>query len=129
MRGQVNRSPGLGVVEQGAQHIHRLQQQIDKGGIGDSRATAQFVEQRLDHVGEFANGLEAKGARTALDRMRGPEDRVDGFRIQRGRLQREQTGLHDIQTFGALGEEGLLKLAHVDTHDADLLACFSSARD
>ena len=114
---------GLGGLEHLAQTIDRTQQNV---GIllGDlALAVAHLIEQGFHDVGEVGNGLEAEGAGTALDRMGGAEDAVDGFAVGAARFQFHQAGFHHLQSLEAFFEEDLMKLSHIDGHGACLCCC------
>ena len=78
---------------------------------------AQLVEQRLAGVRERRDLGEAEGGAAALDRMRDAEDRVDELRLGRADVELEQRGLHRVESFEALVEEGVVKLCEVERHD------------
>lgn len=113
--------------QQGMQHVDGQPQRADRVCIEHMAAATGLVQQRFQQVGEVGevgDGGEAERRRAALDRMRGAEDDVDGFRVSAGaavteRFQREQATFHRVQAFTALLEERGVEAGDVHSGPAD----------
>ena len=97
-----------------AQRIAGLQQHVDHGHGGREFVAAQPVEQRFHLVRQFGHVGKAEGGRTALDRMRAAEDRVELFVVGRLDVDGQQLLLHALEVFAGFFEEHLIELAQVD---------------
>src|SRR3546814_15535790 len=72
------------------------------------------IEQGFEQMRERGDRLEAEGAGTALDRVRGAEDTVDGLVVGLRRIEVQQGRFHHVEAFEAFIEERAVKAAEVD---------------
>ena len=119
--GGIGRRAVFGFGQQGAQHIDRGQHGVDRGRADGALAGAQFVQQRLQHMGQAGDGIEAERGRPALDRVGRAEDRVDQVAVAASLFQRQQPGFHRLQPFTAFFEERGVEALHVHVHGDDAL--------
>ncbi|MNZ73889.1 hypothetical protein D3C78_923180 [compost metagenome] len=73
---------------------------------------ADAVEQGFQFVGDGGQVVETEHAAGALDRVRGAEDAVEGFRFRLVEIEADQQQFEGGQVFVGFLEEHLEKLAH-----------------
>jgi hypothetical protein len=76
----------------------------------------QLVEQRFQRVRETRDVAEAERGAATLDGVRDSEDGVDEFLVHLAGGELEQRGLHGVQRFEALLEEGGVELGEIERH-------------
>ena len=108
--------PVLHIRQHAAQTVDRLQEQVNVAGLHRTFPGPYFVQQCFDDVSKFRNRHKAEGSRAPLDRVRRPENVVDGFVINVGRVHIKEFTFHDIQAFEAFLEKDLMELRQIDTH-------------
>ena len=88
--------------------------QHDGGQFDGSRNLigAHRVQQGFKDVGEADQRLQPKGPGAALDRMHGPEDDVDRFRLCIAIVHELEAVLEAFQEFLAFNEEGGADFCH-----------------
>ena len=108
---------GLSGLDHFPDDVHRLQQDLHRVRSDSASAIAHLIEQRFDRVRESGYLHEAERSGAALDGMRCPEDRVDGFLVG-GILQGQQPGFHGVEALEAFFEEKIQDLFHfhIDRH-------------
>ncbi len=106
----------LGFAQQGAQHVHRGQHRVHRGRFQCTLAGTQLIQQRFQYVGQAGNRIEAEGAGATLDGVGGAEHRIDDLRVLLPRFQGQQAGLHRVEAFAALLEEGGVEALQVHAH-------------
>ncbi len=67
---------------------------------------------------EVRDVAESERTTTTLDRVCGPKDRIDLFRVRGSRVHAQKPRLHYIQALEALFEEHLVELRHIKAHSA-----------
>jgi hypothetical protein len=102
------------------QDILGRQEGVDMGRRQRHFALADAVQQRFQHVRDFAHVGHAKRRRAALDRMGGAENRVQVFFAGRLDVHSQQQALHFSQQLFRLVEEDLVELANIDGHATPL---------
>jgi hypothetical protein len=96
-----------GGAHQVGQHVGRAQHDLDDLVADRQPARTHLVQRRLEDVGEADQGFQAERAGAALDRVDGPEHRIDGLGIGVAGFHGEQAALQFGELFLALLEEGL----------------------
>src|SRR3546814_15094143 len=77
---------------------------------------------------ERGDRLEAEGAGTALDRVRGAEDTVDGLVVGLRRIEVQQGRFHHVEAFEAFTEERAVNAAERSEERRVGKACVSTCR-
>src|SRR5690606_22832007 len=98
--------------------VGRAQQRLDGRVVARLSAGPDLVHQGFEDMGEADQGVQTKGAGSALHRMDGAEHGVDRLVVGRAALDRQQAGFEIAQQFITLLEEGDLdRLERIVAHD------------
>jgi hypothetical protein len=105
-------SARLDHAEQGADVVAAGQQGRDHVAADLDLAVAQAVEDVLEDVGEFLDGVDFDDAGAALDGVRGTEYGIDGLGIAVALFELHQPGFHGFELFAGFDAEDAEDFVH-----------------
>ena len=114
---QIGASLAAMTRDHGADQVAGFEESIDVRVDQPDLVFADAIKQRLEHMGETRDVIEAEHAGATLDRVGGTEDSVEIVLGRDRDVHAHQQAFHAGKVFGSLLEEDLLELADVDAHD------------